>query len=512
MGYNSNRLQFVHCDTCFENSSKAREYVSGELIANNRPALYAEPMILKYGNPENPNILLAIGSVGDGKTQSVNNKVFFIDCAKLDIDNNFNFFNTNTISFTIEKHENGTDIHSDILLQPTKIVDNIQYDNIILNEENGLFTYVDVKIEDSELVVIINGEKQNYQLPDSIVEGKFNTETFELILNTRKNQQHIIPFKMVSDNLNNIIKKNNDGLYASVDINYDKSTNILSFNNGVEEKEFDLLSTVQDNINKTVDDELKRLNLSTTDTKTIQFIYQKTDDGTNIASNVKLQSDVNNLLVETEDGLYASINLSYNSNENLLTLTTTQGQQTVALSNHTLVNSIYYDSASKKIIFVVDTALNGKETFEIPLTDLFNEWDVENNPTQSPIILEKTVAEGNGVDTLKAFLNVSSSDENLIQIQSDGSTANLFASNQADAIKIKWYSVDENGDVITDKEVENVQQALVKVVNFFDNTTNAIQTLDEEMVHAKERITTLETQLSELTDIVNNMTDFGYTD
>ena len=138
MSYNPNRLQFVHCETCFENSAKAREYVNGNLITRDRPALYAEPMILKYGDPKNPNILLAIGSVGDGKTSSIDNKVFFIDCAQLDIDNNFEFVNTNTISFDIEKNESGTTINSNVLLQPSKIVDKKEYNNIILDEENGL--------------------------------------------------------------------------------------------------------------------------------------------------------------------------------------------------------------------------------------------------------------------------------------------------------------------------------------------------------------------------------------
>ena len=77
------RLQFVHCDTLFKTREDAMAYVNGDVISITRPSLYAEPMILKYGDENNPNIILAIGSVGDGVTQSIKNKVFFIDFAEL---------------------------------------------------------------------------------------------------------------------------------------------------------------------------------------------------------------------------------------------------------------------------------------------------------------------------------------------------------------------------------------------------------------------------------------------
>ena len=76
-----NRLQFVHHDECFPTREAAKQYVEqGQTIE--RPSLYAEPMILKYGDVTNPNIILAIGSVGDG-SQSLTNKTFFIDIADI---------------------------------------------------------------------------------------------------------------------------------------------------------------------------------------------------------------------------------------------------------------------------------------------------------------------------------------------------------------------------------------------------------------------------------------------
>ena len=84
MGNYKNRLQFVHHDELFSTREDAMNYVNGQLIQIDRPALYAEPMILKYGDEEEPNIILAIGSVGNGETMSTNNKVFFIDLANIE--------------------------------------------------------------------------------------------------------------------------------------------------------------------------------------------------------------------------------------------------------------------------------------------------------------------------------------------------------------------------------------------------------------------------------------------
>lgn len=82
MNYTDNRLQFIHSDRLFENSQAAKDYVN-EISKIERPALYSEPMILKYGDAENPNIILAIGSVGVGEA-SLNNRIFFIDVKSLE--------------------------------------------------------------------------------------------------------------------------------------------------------------------------------------------------------------------------------------------------------------------------------------------------------------------------------------------------------------------------------------------------------------------------------------------
>ena len=78
-----NRLQFVRHEEVFATREEAYSYVIDNQVVN-RATLVGEPMVLLYENEDaskGPNVILAIGSVGDG-TQNVNNKTYFIDTQK----------------------------------------------------------------------------------------------------------------------------------------------------------------------------------------------------------------------------------------------------------------------------------------------------------------------------------------------------------------------------------------------------------------------------------------------
>lgn len=90
MKYNftmKNRLQLRHSDQLFASKNDVIEYLKNTMIfEEGKQALFAEPLVFKYGEDEtNPNIILAIGSYGDG-TNNTNNKYFLIDSATLEHD------------------------------------------------------------------------------------------------------------------------------------------------------------------------------------------------------------------------------------------------------------------------------------------------------------------------------------------------------------------------------------------------------------------------------------------
>ena len=82
-----NRLQLRHSDQLFTSKNDVIQYLNTNMIfEEGKQALFAEPIVFKYGeDTTNPNIILAIGSYGDG-TNNSNNKYFLIDTATIEND------------------------------------------------------------------------------------------------------------------------------------------------------------------------------------------------------------------------------------------------------------------------------------------------------------------------------------------------------------------------------------------------------------------------------------------
>ena len=244
-----NRLQFVHCDTLFKTNIEAKEYVvSGDLISYNRPALYAEPMVLKYGDEENPNILLAIGSVGDGKNPTSKNKVFFIDFADIE----------KSISEIKEQLGNdGVELQSikDLI---GKIIESCGFD------ENGNY----IKNQDDEYISEANSLSDADKLLSKAISDNYTKLIDELnIIKERLNKLENFNVKdsntishklvesesgdtLVSDvklsdyrtignhNFPNVIIKQDDGLYSNIRMFYNEKENKLIFGVNDNIKEF----------------------------------------------------------------------------------------------------------------------------------------------------------------------------------------------------------------------------------------------------------------------------------
>lgn len=451
--FSKNRLQFVHCDILFNTSEEAKEYVNGNLISRDRPALFAEPMILKYGDIKNPNILLAIGSVGDGSSVDVNNKLFFIDCAEINKNSIKEYKDSSSISYNIEKNEDGIVFESNVKLQQLKSISGSNYNNIILSENDGLFSYVDVSIVDKNLIININGKIKEYKILDQI---------------------------LISNNDDNILIKNNDGLYANVSLNYDVLSNVITFNNGKEEKNISLSPFV----------------ISSEKTNSIENNIVITKSGTTITSDVLLSNDITNILKIVDNGLFTNVSLDYNKAQNKLIFATTNGEKEIQLSSHSLVTSGRYDPVEKKIILTITTDDNdGIKEVEIPVGDLVNILNVVNT-VDSPIILNKTTDTISGVDTLTANIKISESSDNLIQISSNGTTSNLYASNRASKHIANWATINENGEIIYEEKTIQEIIGILQSYNSDNDITNG--GIINRIIQLEER--------------VNNLTDFGYTD
>ena len=248
----NNRLQFIHCDTLFSTRDEAKAYVTGgDLISITRPALYAEPMVLKYGDENNPNVILAIGSVGDGVTQSTNNKVFFIDFAEISesikaiVDENKNKFDELTnLKEILEKLITSCGVNED----GTYAVDS---EDEILNSAVSL-TNADKLLSDA-----IQSNVQKLQDEITEINAKLNleVENTPTIIHTLSKQDsgmtlsseiNLAPYRTVgSHNWNNILLRQADGLFANVRLFYNEEDNKVYFGVNDDEQVIELPKDVK---------------------------------------------------------------------------------------------------------------------------------------------------------------------------------------------------------------------------------------------------------------------------
>lgn len=270
------------------------------------------------------------------------------------------------------------------------------------------------------------------------------------------------------------------------------------------------LQNIISEINENISTELQTLKPIPLTTESITNSIQTTISGTTFKSNINLSDDLNNILKINDDGICASIDINYDTTLNKLILQTSNGNKEIALSNQSFLDSISYDSLQKKLIMKIKLSNNEIITQEIDLGDLFNPINVENS-VDSPITLNKIKNDYTGIETITAFIEVSSSDDNLIEIKKDGSTANLFASNKANNINVLWYNFNDDGDII-DVEKDNMQNAITKIARYFKINEGVSGNVTSEILKILERIEGLEQDIEDNQNKLNALTDFGYTD
>ena len=523
--WSNNRLQFAHCDILFATREEAQAYVNGNLIKRDRPSLYAEPMILKYGDINNPNIILAIGAIGEG-TQDDKNKVFFIDYAKLDEENNFSFVDTNSIKFTLTESDKEINVQPQVKLEDNKVVSGQVYDNILLDEENGIFAHVNVKMVEDKLAININGDIQEYELPDTVISGKYIKNNTQLQLETRKNKVYDIDLSEVvtlSNNTNNIIQRDEDNdLFATVDINYDSLTNELTVDNGINNgKKIVLSSNTQNTINQTVEKELKSLKCLGVNTSTIETNVIKEDNGTSISSNIRIKNDGENIIQYDINGIYANADLSYIKASNKLIFKAGSKTQEFNLSSHSLVQAGAYDANKKAIVLTIakDTEEGVKlETIDIPIGDIVYTLQVPQNQQETPVKLLINRDNEHLVDVISASFEISSAPDNLASIE--GGTGNLYVKGNAKKMFVEWddeleditiqNAFDKTRKMLSGLTAADVQhnEAIEKLQNNLSITEDEV---NKELTNLTQKITTLESVVKNLITRLEQLTDFGDT-
>ena len=411
---------------------------------------------------------------------------------------------TNSLDLSIEKGDTGVTIHGDVK-RGTKIYEGRVIENIIVEQEDGIFTSVDLDYSEveSKLTLTINGDqKKDIPLPveSHVIKGEYDPYTEMLILTLNnavdidgelKDKVEISIAKLIDewevlgeasdtpivltkehvksndtehddmyewqdilkadirilDNqtmLDNILKKDSSGKFLYVD---GTAVNISYLRNGE-----------KINVQQGIDEKLSKTDIS------------KYDDNT---------------IVLKEDGLFSYIDFSYDngSNKIIFKRTNPKGEiltQEYVLNSFSFIEGIEYDPMSEEIVITYKDANNDVHKLRIPLHLIVSQFEVENGDTTVTLTLIKNPQ---GIDKLKADVNISSESSNILEDVGHALLVRGTADNIKMIDKVLGNTVEEAIQKITTDNLNNFNKEKSEREES-DRTLQA--NIDSEVLRAKE--------------------------
>lgn len=527
---NTPRLSFVHDFHWYNNFGEIEAAVI-EKSTIDRPAQYGEPMVFRYGNEDEPKIVLAIGAVGDGDTEKNSNKYFLIDFnditesiknlkgdtdeIKGEIENIATVLTSlieacgadeetgaylpniedeylkeavsladadNKLSEAIQElrsayalsvkdtptvrlhkeTEDGTEISAEVRIPNMGLINGTEVENQIWpvedsDDRTGIFHNVNVEYneESNTLTFEVNGEvRGEYTLSEGtyIKGGEYDAEKEMLVFHYNNTEMEDLEIDVRT--LINEWNTPEDGQEANGVI-LTRTTNtkrderghwqdILSARICLSEKEGNLLTLENDGVyasNKAEDIFLANGN----------SVQDAIDD----IVGASISKEGGNIIIEkAEDGgLYANVELTYNTATNVLTLTKSgQEAKDIALNNFAFVENAWYDETTEEL--VIEYKSNENDTTRqtrIPVGDLFSEYEgVTGNAHTVDVVFEDHVVKGRTQVHADVRIAEGMNFEDNILVKTDQNR--LYVKGTADNIKYK------DGKTV-EKTIEDIKEA-----------------------------------------------------
>ena len=577
MNFNQNRLRFVHCEHLFSNFQEITEYVRS--VQYDRASLYAEPMIFKYGDEKNPCIVLAIGSVGEGKfiydteTGEVLNETFYIDFsqAERDIKKLYELVGENkeeieridgivknmiiacgfnedgkyipelddhilgdatslfvadkmlseyiialerrqelyvedtpSIDLTVEKNAEGTTLSADVKLG-TKIYDGQIVENIIIEQEDGIFTSVDLDYyeENSKLTLTINGDqKKDIKLPveSHVIKGEYDPYTEKLIL-TLKNAVEI------DGEINDKVEINMARLIDEWDVLGEASeTPIVLTREHIQsvDTEHEGMYEWQDILKADVRilDKTKMPDNILSKDSSGKFLYVE-GSAANISylrndEKISVQKGLDEKLSKTDisqradntihlvnDGLYSFVNVSYDNKKHSLVFERTNPKGEILKSEYELnsvefIQKAYFDTTTEEIVIIYTDGKGEMQELRIPLQIVVNQLEVDNTDKTVTLTIVKNPQ---GQDKISGEVNIAKIEDNILE----NVAHSLYVRGTANNIKM----IDTTMGVTVEAAVLNLDKKVVylnetEIANREAAINDVLSKLHDEFVRASE--------------------------
>lgn len=527
----NNRLQFIHHNEIFSGATtadarkEAIDFLTNQYFRNvARPSLYGEPLVVRYESketPNEPNVILAIGSTGSGSTLPTKDSEYFLIDAqgiKDDVSEKYadvqkslarlaySVLDSDTLRFTKVDSESGSTISGNVKVAEETVINREVKSNIIKTGKDGIYSYVDVKFDDktNTFTFQINDSVTKASIP--VVEsGKYDISKEAIVLTYTDGSVKEIDVDDLIGEWTTEGDASDTPIVLTKERHSDKDTDI---DNRGDDKWRDVLkadvrvSDKRDNILEKTNDGKELYVRGTADN--IDYDGKKTvKEAIDGISKVGVSSGVTKNIIFRDyasdgqyDGIGANVGLDYDNKTNVLTFSYSDINGVMHSEAHKLnsaafIDDVSYDTVNQKVIIRYKDESGTVRKTEIDLSTLLDDWDVVSEGHNVRLYKQRNAGKE---DTLSADLKIKEKTDGNYQILEDNGHE-LYVKGSADNIHY-------NGS-------ESVEAALDRIDKEAADESSARKSKDDELtLSATTIINTIGSGFSDSKDAKMTITDF----
>ena len=504
-----NKLQFLHKSELFETREKAIEFLDGLRIT--RPSLFAEPVVVRYGNEKKPNVILAIGATGSGSTHAtLDSSYFMIDAQgiKDDVQEKYDeiehalaklafaIVDTDTLDLEKVETEDSITLKGNVKVPEKVAIKDSNITNIIKTNKDGLYSYVNLKFDDktNTFTFQVNENINTFSIP-VIESGKYDISKEAIVFTFTDGKTTEVDVDDLIDEWTTEGENSETPIVLTKEKHTDKNTDMDDRNSDqwkdvlkadvriASDKEHNILEKTSDGRNLYVKGTAD--NIFFKDGKNVKEAIEaiNTEVSSAYKGNIIFKDYANN---GDYNGIAANVDVEYKKETNTLVFKRSDNDGQIVskefkLNSAAFINDISYDTVKETITIRYKDEDGNAQGTDIELSNLLDDW-VTNSDGHN-VELNKQVKPGDK-DVLTADVKLTDKTNDNYQILEERDDK-LYVRGTADNI------------VYDTEKGETVKSA-------FDRTENELRTESDRAVSA-------ERALSTSVDTINSTIGSGFT-
>lgn len=419
-----NRLQFVHNSDLFKTREEAVAFLNNQYYKQvTRPSLYAEPVVLRYGDEKSPNIILAIGSKGTGSTTPTQDSEYFmidVQGIKDDIEGKlekignavsklaFTVSDTDTLDLEKIEDNNSLVVKGNVKVPQKVTINGDPFKNIIKTNKEGLYSYVNLKFDEktNTFTFQVNDNVTEFSIP-VIKSGKYDIGKEAIVFTFNDGTTTEVDLDDLIDEWTTEGEKSSTPIILKKEKHTDKNTDINDRNSDAwkdilkadvriaSDKKHNILQKTADGRNLYVKGTAE--NIYFKDGKNVKEALEgiKTEVSSAFTDNIIFKDYAKN---GDYNGIAASVELEYSKETNILVFKHSNANGEVVrnefkLNSASFIDDISYDTVKQSITIRYKDNDGKVHKTDIDLSNLLDDW--VTNSEGHTVQLKKQVNKGN---------------------------------------------------------------------------------------------------------------------